>query len=75
MHHGIANKMRLGGLSLRDAVRTATISPTRIVRLEGRTQGLKAGEAADIVAFRMHACAIAIDSVYLDGEAVAVKLP
>jgi len=75
MHHGIANMMRLGGLSLRDAVQTATVNPARIVRLEGRMRGLKAGEAADIVAFHMRDGAIAIDSVYLDGEAVAVKLP
>jgi N-acetylglucosamine-6-phosphate deacetylase len=74
MHVGVANMVRLGGLSLRDAVQTATVNPAKIVRLEGRMQGLKAGDAADIVAFRIVDGAMGIESVYLDGEAVAARL-
>lgn len=75
MYVGVANMMRLGGLSLRDAVQTATVNPARIVNLDGRMQGLKPGDSADIVAFRLNDGAIQIESVWLDGEAVAAKLP
>jgi N-acetylglucosamine-6-phosphate deacetylase len=75
MNEGVANMVRLGGLSLRDAVQTATVNPARIVKLGGRLQGLKPGDAADIVAFGMDDDALQIDSVFLDGEAVAAKLP
>ena len=75
MNDGVANMVRLGGLSLRDAVQTATVNPARIVKLGGRLQGLKPGDAADIVAFGMDDGALQIDSVFLDGEAVAAKLP
>jgi N-acetylglucosamine-6-phosphate deacetylase len=75
MNEGVANMVRLGGLSLRDAVQTATVNPARIVKLGGRLQGLKPGDAADIVAFGMDDGALQIDSVFLDGEAVAAKLP
>lgn len=75
MDAGIANLVRLGGLSLRDAVQTATTNPARLIHLEGRMEGLKAGEAADIVAFRERDGAIEIESLYLDGEAVFAGLP
>lgn len=75
MDIGIANLVRLGGLSLRDAVQTATTNPARLIHLEGRMEGLKAGEAADIVAFRERDGAIQIESLYLDGEAVVARLP
>jgi N-acetylglucosamine-6-phosphate deacetylase len=74
MHIGVANLVRLGGLSLRDAVQTATVNPAKIVKLEGRMHGLKVGDAADIVAFQMMNGAVGIESVYLDGEAVAAEL-
>jgi N-acetylglucosamine-6-phosphate deacetylase len=74
MHIGVANLVRLGGLSLRDAVQTATVNPAKIVKLQGRMQGLIAGDSADILAFRMVDGALGIESVYLDGEAVAAKL-
>jgi N-acetylglucosamine-6-phosphate deacetylase len=70
MHDAIANVMRLGGLTLRDAVHTATVNPARIIRLEGRMQGLEPGERADIVLFRMKDEKIQVESVYLDGQRV-----
>jgi N-acetylglucosamine-6-phosphate deacetylase len=36
MDHGIANLMRLAGLSLADAVRMATINPARAAKLPER---------------------------------------
>ena len=41
---GVANMVKLGGLSLRDAVQTATVNPARIINLEGRMNGLQEGE-------------------------------
>jgi N-acetylglucosamine-6-phosphate deacetylase len=70
MNDGIANFMRLAGLTLPEAVRTATVNPARIVDLEGRMQGLAPGERADIVAFRLVEGAVRIESVWLSGQRV-----
>jgi N-acetylglucosamine-6-phosphate deacetylase len=70
MNHAIENLMRIGGVSLRDAIRTVTINPARLIGLEGRTRGLKIGDRGDIVVFRQTP-AITIGAVYLDGVRVA----
>jgi N-acetylglucosamine-6-phosphate deacetylase len=70
MDEGVANLMKLGGLSLRDAIQTATVNPARIIRLEGRMRGLEAGDRADIVTFRMAKGAVLVESVYVDGRSV-----
>jgi len=75
MNDGVANLMRLGGLTLRDAVQTATINPARIVSVDGRMHGLKPGEAADIVAFHLNDGTLKIHSVFLDGTPVVSGLP
>ncbi len=67
MNEAIANAMRIGGLTLRDAVQTATVNPARLIRLEGRTQGLKTGESADVTAFRLIDGAVQIQAVYRNG--------
>jgi N-acetylglucosamine-6-phosphate deacetylase len=67
MNQGVANMVNLGGLSLRDAVRIATVNPARVIHLEGRLRGFEPGECADIVAFRLKGATIEIDSVWLDG--------
>jgi N-acetylglucosamine-6-phosphate deacetylase len=68
MNDAVANIVRLGGLTLRDAVQTATVNPARIIRLEGRMKGLEPGERADIVMFRVIDGAVRIESVYIDGN-------
>ncbi len=70
MNEGVANMIRLGGLTLRDAVRTATLNPARLINLEGRMRGLEPGDLADVVSFRMDGGAIRIEAVYLDGRHV-----
>jgi N-acetylglucosamine-6-phosphate deacetylase len=70
MNRAIENLVRIGGLSLRDAIQTATVNPARIIRLEGRTGGLKPGERGDVVVFR-DTPGIVIEAVYLDGSRVA----
>jgi N-acetylglucosamine-6-phosphate deacetylase len=69
MDRAIGNLVRIGGLSLRDAIRTATVNPARLIGLAGRTQGLQKGERGDIVVFR-HADKVEIEAVYIDGERV-----
>ena len=69
MNQGVANMIRLGGLTLRDALQTATINPARVINLEGRMQGLQTGERGDVIAFRMNG-GLTIDQVCLEGERV-----
>jgi N-acetylglucosamine-6-phosphate deacetylase len=61
--------VHLGGITLRDAVQTATVNPARIIQLEGRMHGLQEGERGDVVLFRMNAT-VEVVAVYLDGERV-----
>jgi N-acetylglucosamine-6-phosphate deacetylase len=70
MNNAIANLVRIGRLSLRDAIRTATVNPARLIGLPGRTRGLKIGDRGDLVVFRQTP-ALAIEAVYLDGTLVA----
>ena len=70
MNVAIGNLMSIGGVSLRDAIRTATTNPARIVGLEGRVAGLTAGDIGDVVVFRQKP-ALAVEAVYLEGVRVA----
>ena len=56
---------------LRDAVRTATVNPARVIHLEGRMRGLVTGERGDVVAFRLKAGALKIESVWFEGVRAA----
>jgi N-acetylglucosamine-6-phosphate deacetylase len=67
LNDGIANVMRMAGISLSEALAMATTHPARVIRLEGRSKWLVAGERADLVTFRTGS-GIAIDSVYIDGK-------
>lgn len=71
MDAAISNLMRIGKLSLREAVRTATFNPAQLLGLAGRTGGLTVGERADLVIFRQTPT-IEVEAVYLDGERVNV---
>jgi N-acetylglucosamine-6-phosphate deacetylase len=51
MDHAIGNTVRLGGVSLREAVAMATVNPARVARIAGRQRGLAPGEKADFVRF------------------------
>jgi N-acetylglucosamine-6-phosphate deacetylase len=52
MDHAIGNSIRLGGVSLREALAMATINPARVARIAGRQRGFAPGEKADLVRFR-----------------------
>lgn len=51
MDHAIGNAVRLGGISLPDALVMATVNPARVGRIAGRQRGLAPGEKADLVRF------------------------
>jgi len=82
MDRAVGNLMSAGGVSLRDAIRTASTNPARVIGLEGRGEGLKAGDCGDVVVFRVNAPVakttsgtwqggIAVEAVYLEGVRVA----
>jgi N-acetylglucosamine-6-phosphate deacetylase len=69
MDRGVENMMRLGCLSLRDAVQTATINPARVAQIARRTNGLVEGDRADFVLFKFDEATGKIDvqATYIDG--------
>ncbi len=70
MDRGVANLMRLAGLSLADAVRMATVNPARAMHIAGREQGLAAGDRGDIVVFTLEEGRISVDRTYASGTVV-----
>jgi N-acetylglucosamine-6-phosphate deacetylase len=60
MNQAIANLARVGGLTLLDALQTATTNPARLIHLPDRN---------DRVLFREHD-PFQIEEVWLDGEKV-----
>jgi N-acetylglucosamine-6-phosphate deacetylase len=70
MDRAIANVVRRGGTSLRDAVIMATINPARVGRVRARLRGLQPGERADLVRFRWDDGQLTVLETYLNGERV-----
>lgn len=72
MDRGVENLMRLAGLSLSEALVTATRNPARVGRIAGRQRGLETGDRADVVAFHYDAAqkSIQVEETWLDGECV-----
>jgi N-acetylglucosamine-6-phosphate deacetylase len=72
MHHGVGNLMRLAGLTLTEAVTTATRNPARVTRIAGRQRGLVPGDRFDAVRFEFDSetQALRILETILDGETV-----
>jgi N-acetylglucosamine-6-phosphate deacetylase len=70
MDRGVENLMRLGGLSLRDAVQTATTNPARVTGIANRHRGLQPGDRADFIVFQYdeEAKKITIEATYVDGK-------
>ena len=60
------------GLSLREAVTTATRNPARVGRIAGRQKGLVPGDRADIVQFRFHeeSHQLSIEKTFVSGREV-----
>lgn len=71
MDRAVGNTMRFAGASLREAVTMATVNPARIGRIANRQRGLKPGERADVVVFRIHDGEIRVEQTYVSGRKVA----
>lgn len=67
MDRAIENVMRMGGVSLREAVAMATINPARLGRVSGRRRGLNPGERADVVRFRLQEGRLMILETWMSG--------
>ena len=52
MDRALENLMRFSGLSLAEALETATVNPARAMNLEGRQGFLARGDLADLILFR-----------------------
>ncbi len=70
MDRAIGNAMRIAGLSLTEAVTMATINPARVGRIAGRQRGLRPGERADVVRFRMIDGRMEVLETFLSGHKV-----
>ena len=72
MDRGVENLMRLGELSLADAVRLATVNAARAGRVPGRENGLATGERADFVFFDfdLQTKSIHVNATYVGGHKV-----
>jgi N-acetylglucosamine-6-phosphate deacetylase len=72
MDRGVENLMRLGELSLADAVRLATVNAARAGRVPGREHGLTQGERADLVQFDFdpQTKSIQVKATYVGGHKV-----
>jgi len=72
MDRGVENLVRLGSLSIADAVRMATVNPATAGKVPGRQAGLVAGDRADFVLFRYHEtnAAISVEQTWVGGRRV-----
>jgi N-acetylglucosamine-6-phosphate deacetylase len=72
LDHAVANTVRLGGVTLRDAVTMATVNAARVCRIAGRQRGLQAGEKADFVRYRWSEpdCSFTVLETWIDGKSV-----
>ena len=72
MDRGVENLMRIGGLTLAEAVRLATTNAACAGNVPNRQEGLAAGDCADFVLFRFDAesKAITVEATYVNGRRV-----
>ncbi|MBZ5590903.1 MAG: amidohydrolase family protein [Acidobacteriia bacterium] len=72
MDRGVENLMRLGDLSLADAVRLATVNAARAGQVPGREAGLAIGQRADFVLFDFDPDTkrIEVNATYVGGRKV-----
>ncbi len=70
MNRGVANLMRLAGLTLAEALAMATVNPARAAGVAGRQAGLAVGERGDVVEFTAADGAVQIQRTWLAGRLV-----
>jgi N-acetylglucosamine-6-phosphate deacetylase len=69
MATGVANLMRIAGLSLQDAVRMASVNAAIAGGVEGRTRGIVPGDRADLVQFRLAEGRLQMEAIWISGSA------
>jgi len=70
MDRAIENVMRVAGLRLTEAITMATINPARVGRVSGRQRGLRTGERADLIRFRLMGGRVEVMETFLSGRRV-----
>jgi len=70
MDVAISNVMRAAGVSLTEAVAMATLNPARVGRIGGRVRGLRPGDRADVVRFKLEDGRVRVLETYLGGKRV-----
>jgi len=72
MDRGVENLMRLGELSLADAIKLATVNAARAGRVPGREAGLTPGQRADFVFFDFDPASqsLQVNATYVGGRNV-----
>ena len=70
MDTAISNVMNVAGLNLTEAIAMATVNPARMGRIGGRMRGLRSGDRADVVRFRVEDGKIRVLETYLSGQRV-----
>jgi len=72
MDRGVENLMRLGELSLADAIKLATVNAARAGRVPGREAGLTPGQRADFVFFDFDPASqsLQVNATYVGGRKV-----
>ena len=68
----IGNAVRMGAISLREALSMATVNPARVCRIAGRQRGITPGEKADLIRFTWdaHNHALTIVETVVAGRSV-----
>ena len=76
MDHAIGNAVRLGRVTLREAIAMATVNAARVGRIPGRHRGLTPGERADLVRYEWdeETAQLRILQTVLSGETVFERL-
>jgi N-acetylglucosamine-6-phosphate deacetylase len=70
MDRAIENAMRIGGVSLTEAIAMATVNPARVARIRSRQRALNPGERADLVRFRVDDGRVTIEETWMSGKRV-----
>jgi N-acetylglucosamine-6-phosphate deacetylase len=70
MDAAIANVMNVAGVSLTEAIAMATVNPARVGRIGGRLRGLRPGDRADVVRFRVEDGRLRVLETYMSGRRV-----
>ncbi|HZQ50745.1 MAG TPA: amidohydrolase family protein [Bryobacteraceae bacterium] len=63
LDRAIGNSIRLGEITLREALAMATVNPARAGRIAGRQRGLAPGEKADLIRFRWNAAEFSFEVI------------